>query len=79
MNSALITLDLHGRNRYQAKVAIDSALRKSAGVYRIRVIHGFNSGTELRDFIREEYAGHKKLLRIDSSESGATTLILREL
>ena len=52
MNGAAVTIDLHGKNKYQAKVAIDAALRRSRGVYRIRLVHGFNRGTELRDFIR---------------------------
>lgn len=78
MNSAVMTIDLHGKNRYQAKVCIDAALRRSRGIYRIRLVHGFNRGTELRDFIRDEYAGRSGVLRLDSSEAGATTLILRE-
>ena len=78
MTSASITVDLHGKNTYQAKVAIDAALRRSRGVYRIRVIHGFNHGTELRDFVRGEYKNARGVLRLDCSESGVTTLILRE-
>ncbi|MGI6028519.1 MAG: hypothetical protein ACOX81_03800 [Candidatus Heteroscillospira sp.] len=78
MNSGLVTIDLHGKNRYQAKIIIDAALRRSRGVYRLRLVHGFNRGTELRDFIRAEYAGRPGVLRLDNSESGATTLVLRE-
>ena len=78
MTSASITVDLHGKNTYQAKVAIDAALRRAKGVYRIRVIHGFNHGTELRDFVRGEYKNARGVLRLDCSESGVTTLILRE-
>ena len=78
MNGASVTIDLHGKNKYQAKVAIDAALRRSRGVYRIRLVHGFNRGTELRDFIRAEYADRHGILRLDTADPGATTLILRE-
>mgnify|MGYP007079133472 CR=1 FL=1 len=47
-----------GKNAYQARVAIDAALRRaSSGVYRLRLIHGYHGGTALRDLCRE-YAGH---------------------
>lgn len=80
MDSGIITLDLHGKNTYQAKVAIDAQLRRAgAGVYRIRLIHGNHGGTALRDLIRMEYAHHPKIKRlILSSDGGATELVLRE-
>ncbi len=60
---------------------LDTALRKArAGTYRIRVIHGFNSGTELRDMIRRDYGAHPKVRRIAAGPNGGVTeLILREL
>lgn len=80
MDSGIITLDLHGKNTYQAKVAIDAQLRRvSAGTYRIRLIHGSHGGTALRDFVRAEYAHHPKVKRlILSSDGGTTELVLRE-
>ena len=49
----VVELNLHGMNQYQARVAIDSALRRAGkGTYRIRLIHGFHGGTALRDMIR---------------------------
>ena len=56
MTNPIIEVDIHGLNRYQAKTKIDSILRKCTGTYRIRIIHGYRSGTELRDMIRYEYA-----------------------
>ena len=76
--NGIIEIDLHGKNTYQAKVTIDAALRRSKGVYRIRIVHGFNRGTELRDFVRTGYKSAPGILRLDTSESGATTLVLRE-
>jgi len=67
-------------NRYQAKIAIDAALRRSKGVYRIRVVHGGNHNTVLRDMIAEEYAAHPLVLRIErGANGGQSDLVLREL
>ena len=79
MNAGIVVLDLHGKNKYQARVAIDAALRRSKGVYRIRLVHGYNSGTELRDMIRKEYSAHPQLIRLESTGEGSTELVLREL
>lgn len=79
MGPGIVTVDLHGRNTYQAKITVDAALRRSGGVYRLRLIHGFHGGTALRDFIREEYSRHPKVKRLlPSSDGGSTDLILRE-
>jgi len=73
--------DVHGMTKYQAKIYIDSCLNKArGGVYRIRVIHGYNSGTELRDMIRKEYSKNSKVLRLEVGlNQGETDLVLREL
>ena len=80
MQAGILELDLHGRNTYQAKVAIDAALKRAkAGTYRIRLIHGYHGGTALRDFIREEYSRHPKVKRLlPSPDGGSTDLVLRE-
>ena len=80
MQPGIIELDLHGKNAYQARVAIDAALRRcGGGVYRLRLIHGCHGGTALRDFLEAEYRSHprvKRLLR--SPDGGITELVLRE-
>ena len=73
------TLDLHGKTVYQARVAIDAALRRAAGLYRIRVIHGHTRGTALRDFVRGEYANDPRVLRVAAVDESTTDLVLREL
>lgn len=80
MNAGTITVDLHGKNTYQAKVSIDAQLRRAGtGTYRIRLIHGSHGGTALRDFVRAEYAHHPKVKRLILSPDGGTTeLVLRE-
>lgn len=77
---AIIEIDLHGKNQYQSKVAIDAALRRAGpAAMRIRIIHGFNSGTALRDMVRSDYARHPKVRRIETRlGNGITDLVLRE-
>lgn len=80
MESAAISVDLHGKNTYQAKVTVDALLRRAGdGTYRIRLVHGCHGGTALRDLIQAEYARHPRVKRlILSPDGGATELVLRE-
>ena len=80
MTAGIVTVDLHGKTKYQAKVAVDALLRRAGpGTYRLRLIHGHHGGTELRDFLRAEYAHHPKVLRLElSPDGGVTELVLRE-
>lgn len=77
---AIVKIDLHGKNQYQARIALDAALRRThPGTMRLRVIHGSNNGTALRDMVREEYARHPKVLRLETRlGDGVTDLVLRE-
>ena len=73
----VVEIDLHGKNEYQARVTIDAALRRAkAGTYRLRIVHGYNGGTALRDMVRREYAG--RVLRVIPLDQGRTDLVLRE-
>ena len=80
MQAGILELDLHGRNTYQAKIAIDSQLKRArSGVYRLRLIHGYHGGTALRDMIRETYRHHPRVLRVELGlNPGETDLVLRE-
>ena len=78
MLQAVSQLDLHGKNVYQARIAIDAALRRSRGVCRLRLIHGCHSGTAIRDMIDEEYTGHPAVKRLQRIDGATTDLILRE-
>ena len=80
MAAGVWEVDLHGKNEYQARVAIDAALRRAkAGTYRIRCIHGHHGGTALRDMIRREYAKHPRVLRLETGVgAGVTDLVVRE-
>lgn len=80
MYSASEKVDLHGKNKYQAKTTLDAVLRKvRRGVYRIQVVHGYHLGTELRNMVREGYKDHPKVLRVENgANDGETILVLRE-
>lgn len=77
--TGIVTVDLHGCNVHQARIAIDAALRRSKTAYRLRLIHGYHGGTALRDMIRKEYAHRPGVLRMEMGlNSGETDLVLRE-
>ncbi|MGI5976716.1 MAG: Smr/MutS family protein [Candidatus Limivicinus sp.] len=80
MNESIIELDVHSMTKIQARAAIDAKLRRApSSVYRLRVIHGYNGGTALRDMVRKEYAGNPKVRRVEfGMNQGATDLVLRE-
>lgn len=81
MQSGIIEIDIHEMNRFQAKMLIDSKLKKAKlDVYIIRIVHGYHNGTALKDMVRKEYKGHPKVKRIElSSNQGITDLVLRDL
>jgi DNA-nicking Smr family endonuclease len=81
LNAGIIELDIHGMTRYQAKIFLDQKLKTAKkDIYRIRVIHGYQGGTQLRDLVRGEYSRHPKVLRVEVGlNQGSTDLVLREL
>lgn len=81
MECGIVTVDLHGRNTYQAKVTVDAlAPPAGAGTYRLRLIHGCHQGTAPAGLSPGGIRHHpqvKRLLR--SPDGGATDLVLREM
>ena len=77
----IVTVDLHGLFRDEAGKVIDKALKNADdSTYQIRLIHGHNRGTSLKNMIIEEYRYHPKVLRIQPGDNlGTTVLVLREL
>ena len=79
MEAGIVTVDLHGKNQYQAQVTVDAMLRRAGGgTYRLRLIHGSSRGTALRDLIRSRYGQHPRVLRLDCTNANVTDLVLRE-
>ena len=81
MGNPIITIDLHGLFRDEAIKVIDKALKSAdSGTYQIRLVHGYNHGTSLKNMIIDEYRYHPKVLRVQPGDNlGTTVLVLREL
>ena len=78
--ASVLTLDLHGKNTYQAKVAIEAALRRAGGAYRLCLIHGYRQGDAIRTMIYEAYAHDPRILSIlPGANPGQTELVRRKL
>ena len=81
MGTPIVTLDLHGMFQDEAIKAIDRALKAADdSTYQIKLIHGYNRGTSLKDMITDEYRYHPKVVRVKPGDNlGVTVLVLREL
>lgn len=81
MDEPFVTLDLHGLTQEEAKKRIDKALASAgSGTYQLRLIHGFNRGTRLKNMIYDWYDLEPKVKRIIPGDNqGITILVLREL
>nr|MBQ4319958.1 hypothetical protein [Clostridia bacterium] len=80
-NTAIVTVDVHGMDKRSAKLYIDQKLAQAGpGVYRIRIVHGFHGGTELRTMVRKVYkTSNSKVIRVEVGlNPGETDLVLRE-
>lgn len=71
-------IDIHGFTVSEAKAMLDRYLdRLPASIHEITVIHGFQRGTTLQQFIRRSYR-HPRLQRtMLSMNQGQTTMILK--
>lgn len=82
LSSGIIEIDVHGMRVEEAISAVQRKVASAgAGVYRVRVIHGFNGGTRIREALREEfsYCRDDKVKRVTMGDNqGVTDLILRE-
>lgn len=78
----IVEIDCHGMTAEQAVSEVEKKVNSASGsTYRIRVIHGFNGGTRIRDAIKRElgYGLNSKVLRIENgSNQGITELVLKE-
>ena len=81
MFTPYLTLDLHGLTQQEAQRAIDRALSSAdSSTYQIRLIHGFNRGTNLRAMIYDWYRYEPKVKRIIPGDNpGITVFVLKEL
>jgi len=77
----IITVDLHGLYQDEAIAAIERALSSAdASTYQIKLVHGYNRGTSLKNMIMDEYRHDSRVKRVAPGDNlGVTVLVLREL
>ena len=81
MNDAFVDIDLHDMTTDEARIEINRALKSvSKFTYQIRLIHGYNRGTKIKEMISKEFKNNKLVKRIIPGDNqGVTILVLREL
>jgi dsDNA-specific endonuclease/ATPase MutS2 len=81
MGAPFETIDLHGMRREEAIRVIDKAIAGAGTTtYQIRIIHGYNRGTNLRSMIYDEYRYDTRIKRIIPGDNqGITVLVMKEL
>ncbi len=82
MNSTIRVIDLHNFKRLEAKEHLYEEIRKfnKKGIKTYKIIHGFNSGTVIRDWVRNSKDLKLELnvreIIDDPTNSGATYIFL---
>lgn len=75
-------IDLHGLRTDEAIAKLEKIVNDAPdSIYRIRVIHGFHRGTNIRTAIRYEMddGRHPRIIKIENgSNEGITELVLKE-
>lgn len=75
----IVTADLHGVYQRDARDILAGWLNNApANVTELRVIHGYQHGTTLRDMIRKEFSHPRVKSILPSLNPGETRLILEK-
>lgn len=75
---AVMTVDLHGIYEENAKDLVLNWLDHApAGITELRVIHGSNRGTVLRDMVRNDLKHPRIKAKLPTLNPGETRLILK--
>lgn len=75
---AVMTVDLHGVYEENAKDLLLNWLDHApAGITELRVIHGSNRGTVLRDMVRNDLKHPRIKAKLPTLNPGETRLILK--
>ena len=77
-NGSIVTADLHGVYERDARDILYGWLdRAPADVTELRVIHGYQNGTALRDMIRQDFSHPRVKAILPSLNPGETRLLLQ--
>ncbi len=76
---SVMSVDLHGTSAEQAEDLIKGWLSHApAGVTELRVIHGSNRGTVLRDMVRNQLTHPRVSAKLPTLNPGETRLVLKK-
>ena len=82
MTQGIIELYLQGMKPEEVKQTIDQELEKaSSSIFRLRLVHGIDNSTDIRDMIYDHYQpeSHPKIIRVeDGWNEGITELVLKD-
>lgn len=82
MTKDIMELYLQGMSLEEAKQLIDQELSKAPpSVYRIRLFHGIDYGTHIRDMVFDEYQPEMvpRIIRVETGwNQGITELVLKD-
>lgn len=77
-NGSVMTVDLHGTSAEQARELLLNWLSHSPeSVTELRVVHGYNRGTLLRDMVRQELTHPRIRTKLPALNPGETRLLLK--
>lgn len=73
------TIDIHGLSTIEAKKIIEKTIVNSKEVKELEIIHGYNSGNNLRDLVRDRnIIRSRRIIRREFGlNQGVTSLILK--
>ena len=75
----VMTVDLHGMYLEDARSLLENWLGHApAGVTELRVIHGYQRGTALRDMLRSGFSHPRVKAVLPSLNPGETRLVLKK-
>ena len=78
-SGSTVSVDLHGMRTEDARARLSHFLTHApSDVREVLVIHGFNSGTALRDMIRGDFSHPRVKSVLKTLTDGQTRLILKE-
>jgi len=70
------SIDIHGMNAYEAEIALEDFLDLlDDDIQEVEVIHGYKSGTVLRDMVRSSFHHHRIKKKIISMNQGITVFL----
>ena len=79
--SACLSVDVHGMDRFECMKYIRNLLALLRDPFQVRIVHGYNHGTALRDLVRNGGMLSPKVTSVswDTRNDGVTQLSVRGL